>query len=247
MQLDFHINKTLLASSALFGKKSKNLKSKGWADLKNKLWEKYFETYSFFLYKPDFRHIVARETYPGSLQKIANNTPKLLEEVIKSPEFKKLLSDTQEYKDWLEKEWKQKKDQTTKELENILRMQLPNKIFKVFVIAPIVGGGSYLGNYKIFWGHKENWSNYNIVYLMHEVLHELIQREKYAHEVVELATDNELRIRLNQGGEYFVEKGEKVGHPRLLKKEKELLPKWREYLRDNSANILTFVEEVSSY
>jgi hypothetical protein len=131
-------------------------------------------------------------------------------------------------------------------MENILKIQLPNKTFKVFVIAPIVGGGSYLGNYKIFWGHKEDWPNYNVVYLMHEVLHAFLHKGKYAHEVIELATDNELRIRLNNGGDYFIEGEEKVGHPKLLKKEKELLLKWEEYLKDESTDVHSFIREISN-
>lgn len=246
MQLAFEINKTLLASSALFRKGSKNLNTTEWINLKNQLWEKYQEPYNFFLHKPDFRHIASQDDYPQNLQKIAKNTPKLLKKVIESPEFDDLLATTENYKAWLEKEWNQKKEKTLKEMEDILKIQLPNKTFKVFVIAPIIGGGSYLGNYKIFWGHEEDWPNYNIVYLMHEVLHAFIHKGKYAHEVIELATDNELRIRLNGKGEYFMEGNKKVGHPKQLKKEKELLPKWEEYLKDESTDVYSFIREISS-
>jgi len=42
--------------------------------------------------------------------------------------------------------------------------------------------------------------------------------------IIELITDNELRIRLNQKGRYFREKGLDIGHPYLREIEKKILP-----------------------
>jgi len=48
--------------------------------------------------------------------------------------------------------------------------------------------------------------------------------KRTSHGIIELITDNELRIRLNKKGRYFNEKGQDVGHPYLREIEKKILP-----------------------
>ena len=238
MNLSFEVNNGLLFSSLLFSNKSeaKSL----CIPLKNNLWERYKLPYNHFLKGNDYRNIFFNTD--NNLNELLIQTKQMLKEGIKIQEFKKLLSDTEEYKKWLENEWSNKKEIIINILEDILRIKLPSNKVTVYVIDPRVGGGSYLGNNKIFWGHKEDWSNYNVVYLAHEFLHTFIPSGEIEHCIIELATDNELRIRLNGEGEYFIEGEKKVGHGYLKDKENYLLPFWKEYLINPDKDIYKFIE-----
>jgi hypothetical protein len=60
---------------------------------------------------------------------------------------------------------------------------------------------------------------------LHIVFDELeIGEKKISHGIIELITDNELRIRLNKKGKYFKEQDRDVGHPYLREIEKKILP-----------------------
>ena len=113
-----------------------------------------------------------------------------------------------------------------------------NKKFTVYITHPSLRNGRYRGNNTIEWGHHENWRNYATIYLWHEILHSYIGYGDKEHAVIELITDEELRIRLN-GGKYppF------VGHNYLGNMKKKMLPKWREYLKSDQHNIRDFIKK----
>jgi len=95
--------------------------------------------------------------------------------------------------------------------------------------------GCYLGKNKIAWGHNEDWPNYYVVYLWHEILHSYFSNSEIEHALISFATDEELRIRLN-GGKYppF------VTHKELFPLMKKILPFWREYINSKKKNLLDF-------
>jgi hypothetical protein len=237
MELAFVINEDLLSACALFSKRGQNLE--GWDKIKDSLWDSYRSAYEFFLYtKPE--KFFAQGDYFAQINKVVTQIPMLLSDCRKSQEFQQLLNETQEYKQWLTNEWNEKQFQIQKELTNILRIDLPSKTYTVQVVSPKVGGGSYLGNQNIFWGHTEDWPNYNLVYLMHEVLHDVIGVGKGDHYAIELATDNELRIRLNK--EIELTKDSLQGHEEHIEDLKQLLPVWKNYLKDPNKNIFDFIK-----
>ncbi|GIW67381.1 MAG: hypothetical protein KatS3mg096_249 [Candidatus Parcubacteria bacterium] len=160
------------------------------------------------------------------------NSRELFNKILESKEFKKFLKETEDYSQWLENEWNLKKDIVLKNLEDITGLKIIDKNLNVdvFVVKPPLKGGFVIPHKKIIvWGHSEDWSNYSIVYLCHELLH-ILTYKKYKHPnlmhaLIELATDNELRIRLN-GGKYppF------VGHSYLENIKKKIYPIWKQYL-----------------
>ncbi|MEK7104697.1 MAG: hypothetical protein AAB868_01510 [Patescibacteria group bacterium] len=89
-----------------------------------------------------------------------------------------------------------------------------------------------------------------MVYLMHETLHLILDKKlgknNLAHAIIELITDQELRIRLNKNGVYFKESKECVGHPFLLKLSKAILPYWKKYLKSKDRNIANFYLEMKN-
>jgi hypothetical protein len=240
MNLSFEINKNLLFSSLLFNDRSeaKSL----YIEIKNKLWEKYKLPYNHFLKGNDYRNIFVDLNH--NLNELVDQTKEMFEEGMQTEEFEELLTETEKYKSWLENEWDSKKDTVIDILKDILRIELPTDRVTVYVVDPKVGGGSYLGNNQIFWGHTEDWNNYNMVYLAHEFLHTFIPSGEIEHCLIELAADNELRIRLNEKSEYFIENNQPLGHDYLREKEKYLLPSWEIYLNNKNKNLYDLIEEL---
>lgn len=238
MNLSFEIREHFLIASALFRENKEDI---GWKEFKNYLWGKYRESYEFFLhYEPD--HFFSQPDPIQVFDKVNNQISDLLREVLASSEFKDLYKKTESYKEWLSGEWESKKAKVEEALKSILRIDLSNREVKVLVVHPSVGGGKHIGQGLILWGGKEYWPNYNVVYLAHEFMHEILCSADIQHAVIELITDNELRIRLNGEGSYFKEGHEEVGHSSLRMIEEKLLPHWKEYLLNPKQNIFDFIK-----
>ncbi|MBD3366438.1 hypothetical protein GF360_03835 [candidate division WWE3 bacterium] len=240
MNFQFEVEETILIAEALFGKNAYALED--WESLKNALWKDYKIAYEFFLYR-EVVLFFANDSALEQLRKVPNQTEALFDKVRKSKEYEKLLEKTEKYKAWLEKEWEDKKDIVLKELEDILRVDLPVETFKVAVLAPELGNGINIGD-KILWGHTEDWENYSLVYLVHEALHSLFGKSELEHALIELIADNELRIRLNGGDVYHSVAGDLEGHASLLEIKKELLDSWNVYLESQNQNIYEYLREI---
>ena len=169
----------------------------------------------------------------------------------KSKEFSRLYEETKEYLNFLEREWSGKQKIIITTAEEILGEKLPNIKIDVLVTHPNLYNGTILPESNtICWGHRENWKNYSMVYLMHETLHLILDkkigRSHLAHAIIELVSDNELRVRLNGKGKYFKEQGESVGHLFLYKLERAALPFWKKYLKNSNKNIVKFYNELNT-
>lgn len=239
MDFNFKINEDLVFVNTLIKARGNNLLFSEWVNLQNSLWEKHKKGYS--LLKNGFENEIAFDT----LQESVGDISALINEGKKSKEFERVLKETREYKKELESKWQENGQKAVKVLEGILKTKFPDKEFTVFVTHPKVGNGKYIGESAIIWGHGEDWPNYSLVYLLHEALHEILGKGKYVHEVIELATDNELRIRLNGRGEYFKENGQQVGHSDLIESEKKLLPGWQKYLESPNMTISEFLKSLN--
>lgn len=214
----------------------------GWVDLQNKLWEKYQLGYKLLQGKAN--EIFVSEDETSILDKASSELKGLFEDGIKSPEFIKLFANANSYKKWLENEWEKNKEHILSELKAIMKIDLSESVFTVYVMGVSFSAGRNLGNNKIIWGHKEDWLNYSLVYLAHECLHSMLSHSDLEHAVIELITDNELRIRLNKGGDYFICEGKDVGHDHLRDIERKMLPNWQQYLSDKSLDIHDFIDSM---
>lgn len=237
MDFKFSVNENLLIYSAILGPKSKNFKAK---TVKDMLYEKY--PTPFKLLRADLRVLFVEEDMKDTFKELGEQFVGLSNDFKTTTEYKGLLERMIQYKTDLESKWIEKKEQVIKHLEDILKINLPDNAVTVFVVPPEIGGGLYLGDIKIFWGHSEDWENYSLVYLAHEYLHSFLHGGELVHAIIELATDNELRIRLNNGGQYFTENGYHVGHERLRSLEEKLLPQWKNYLIDKNQTIYDFID-----
>lgn len=99
---------------------------------------------------------------------------------------------------------------------------------RVFLTHPKLRNGLTVDDSTIVWGHSEDFENYSSTYLAHELLHLATAHDPsdVTHAIIQLAADNEVRIRLNGHGDYF----EHSGHRYLVEIEKFLYPSWKSFL-----------------
>ena len=222
MELTFIVDKSYLAFLILT---TKGLKLDTY--LKNKLWEKYKSSYKFL------------QSQAPLMSDTLSNLQKLLDECIESDNFKTNYKESLEYLDKIKSQWEKNRSKTISILEKILKVKLPKIIYTIYITHPKFHKGKYLGDYKISYTHDEEWPNYNIVYLVHEILHGILPSGNLSHAVIELITDNELRLRLSpddpKNKQYFVYSKILIGHKNLHKLETKLLPKWKKYLESNDS------------
>lgn len=238
MELTFASDKYHLASLILTTREIKGKKND--TDLKNRLWKKYKSAYQFLQSRS---HITINTL---------TDLQKLLDECIESDNFKRYYKESLEYLKDIKIQWEKNKTKIIKILEDILKIKLPKAVYTVYVTHPKFHKGQYLGDNVISYTHKEDWPYYNMVYLTHEILHSIIPSNDFSHAVIELATDNELRMRLNpddsKNREYFnYNQKQLIGHSKLHKLELKLLPKWKKYLKNDSDNIYDFINKNLPY
>lgn len=252
MELSFKINKYYLLAHTL---KSEQSPFSDWVNLPNKLWEISNDAY-YFLFNPSSQDIIFTKIendkdFNVFLNNIMKNSDKIITIALKSKEFVRLYKETEKYMESVEKEWNNKQKNIIKIIEEIMGENLPNIKINVLITHPNLCNGMALPNSNtICWGHKENWENYSMVYLMHETLHLILDKKlgknNLTHAIIELITDQELRIRLNKNGIYFKESKEGVGHPFLLKLSKTILPYWKKYLKNKNKKIDNFYLEIKN-
>lgn len=182
------------------------------------------------------------------VEEFGGDVEQLIKRGLSHKAFEQLYRETEKYCAFVERQWKQNKDLVLRELPAITGLTLPSEDITVYITHPALRNGvALLRLNAICWGHPEDWKNYTTVYLCHELLHILTIKQRDSevmHAIIELACDNELRIRLNGMGEYFNEGGKQVGHSELLKIEKKILLHWRKYLKDDKKDIFEFEKVV---
>lgn len=208
-------------------------------------------------FSKEFKEIIERD-FQNEIKYIKDNFPNLLERdlmfvelikfISKNDEFKYILDATEKYKDKISSEWSEKKYAILNHLSNILKISVDKlgkpKIITCVIMHPNMRIGRYAGKInKIIWGHYDDWENYSMVYLMHEFLHSMLGCDSFIHPIIELATDQELRVRLNTGDEYFIKYGNRVGHAYTQEESKKLLNKWKSYLLTDET-IFEFIDKV---
>lgn len=166
---------------------------------------------------------------------------KSLECIFEFEEFKRVYENALKYKYKLEEQWGDYKDEVNKYFLECLRLDTKKDIL-ANIINPYYRMGTNDMNNEVFFGHVNGIDNpvYNIVYLMHESMHCIFPYKKewnnsqreICHSVIELATDNELRCRL-EGKTDTYNNGHKDGLPQINK----LLPLWCAFLGKTSEEI----------
>ncbi|TSA55743.1 hypothetical protein D4R42_05055 [bacterium] len=241
MKLNFTINEDYLIAHTLVsiapGRFSSKKHKKDIISFQNFAWKKSEKCYNFLagrIYPEDF-------LYLKSIKSAVRELPNFLLVLKKNKYYKKILIQTKDYLDFCGKQWDGNYQYTSKIIKELTGFNL-NKKFTVYITHENLKNGCFIENDKIAWGHNEDWPNYSTVYLWHEILHSYFKstnvkfsNKDIEHSIIQLITDNELRIRLNDG-QYPPFKG----HPKLFPLMKKILPYWKKYLRSEKKNILEF-------
>jgi hypothetical protein len=238
MKLQFKIDPDYIFLHAI-NQSQPNVPFKEWIDFTNDIWEKSKEIFYFLGGYAEYRLYSIKIK---NIEKIAKKAEETFDQIRKTKEFQRLIAETVKYRQFIEKQWRQNEKKSLKTIKELSGLILPRETIKVYITHPELKNGMTIDNQTIVWGHSEDWKNYSTVYLCHELMHILTNHDgsNEVHAVIELMTDNELRIRLNGRGEYF----ECPGHPNLKKLEKLILPSWKNYLKKKDKNIFRFIESV---
>ena len=251
MKLKFIINKYELAASIFNHRKMNSKDLTYWKTLENKLWQKYKdEPALYFIYLKyldwalqTIRLNTGHKSLISQFRNVAGKLEEIYKVIFQTREFKRAFKETQQYLIRIEKQWRKNEKFVFNYFKKILGLKLLNIEVTIIITHPKLHQGHAFPKEKlIIWGHSEDWKNYSTIYIAHELLH-ILTEGKYKnfdmmHALIELATDNELRIRLNKRGEYFQEGKFEVGHKNLRNLEKKLLPIWKKSLTNTNVNIL---------
>ncbi len=260
MKFEFKISKFALIRSIFLSnnycrKNKKHLLFPFWIKLENRLWKKFRDDPAYYFINSihldwalDEIAIEAEEKgFHNSFLNITEKVEKIYKEIEKAKEFKRLLTETKKYKSFVENQWKKNEQFVLNYIQNILGLKIPNYTIKIYIFHPKTFHGRANFDLKsIAWGHPEDWKNYSTVYLCHELMHILTYKKTknamLMHAIIELAMDNELRIRLNKKGKYFKENNISVGHKSLKSLENSILSQWHKFLKNknNKSDIFKF-------
>ncbi len=173
-------------------------------------------------------------------------TERLVDEMLNDPLFVPVREQTKAALSRIESEWLSNYEKTHDLMTELTGLDLDYD-FNICVSHPAQKTGKN-GDPNIFWTDRNDFPDYNTVYLWHEIMHSFIKPLKknegtfgISHAVIELLTDNELRVQLN-GGHYppF------LGHDCLLAFKQNLLPSWHKYKQAKEKNILVYLENVTA-
>ena len=186
--------------------------------IKNNLWYKYMDAY---------KSIFNIEFSSFSNFMLDNDVKKIIQELKKTEEFKKMYVESNTYLVNIKKCWDENQRMVNEFLKRILRIDINIKL-KVYISHPNTYTGYSFDNDKIAWGHYRGIEdvNYNIAYLVHEALHCLIPFSKdesdlecnIKHSIIELISDYELysllkgKSTLQEGHLYLREYKEFIYH-----------------------------------
>ncbi len=166
-----------------------------------------------------------------------NHIDGFIAEVADLSEYKELKEDTITSADLTKMEW-DKNYEITQNYIDSLGINVEGE-FNIWLAHPGLKAGTNMGNRNIIWSYQTLWENYNTVYIWHEILHSYFEPGEITHALIELITDEEMRMRLN-GGSY----PPYVGHKNLVSIKDRILPMWKDYLSSESTNINSLVQKI---
>jgi hypothetical protein len=209
----------------------------------NYAWEKDKVLYDLLIGRSEFKPKDFQEKKYLKLLERLKDIESYLDFLKKSKYFKKIYKQTKSYLNFCKKEWQKNYLKTIEIMTKLtgIDFKKENKKFIVYITHPSLKNGFNFRDGTIALGVTKPWPNYSVVYLWHEILHSYFERTDLDHALIELLTDNELRIRLN-GGKYppF------IGHEFLEKLKYKILPYWRKYLKSKNKNIFEFKKSLKN-
>lgn len=238
MIFDFQINPSYTFLHAI-NMAQDNEPFAGWSEFTNEIWEDNPAVFYFLAGSPEYTLYSSPQQ---SLDLLVKQASEVLEAIKQSSIYSRLIEETSDYLKFVDQQWKQNEQKALSIIQKLTGLELPKSKITVYLTHPKLKNGLAVDQKTIVWGHSEDFKNYTTVYLCHELMHILtdLDNSKITHAIIELLTDNELRIQLNQKGTYF----EYPGHSSLRPLTKMLLPRWKIYLKQEDKNIFSFINEI---
>ena len=171
--------------------------------------------------------------------KTINGLQSYLGYIKKSEQYKRVLKQTRGYLKFCQSSWKEQLRKSSRIINGISGLKF-NRQYIVYITHPSLRNGRYLGNNRLTFGHNEDFKNYSVIYIWHEIMHSKLPSNDIGHAILEFAVDEELRTQLNGGGYPPFE-----GHPGLSKVKLKLLPYWRKYLTSKNRKIIPFYKTIA--
>lgn len=177
----------------------------------------------------------------------------LIDSSVEAKEWQPMLSEALKHRDVVVEGWKSIEEKAMNYLKNGLGIPastLSSRSILAKIVLPRSHSGFTADHFRgvIYWGHDLDRPNYANVYLLHELMHVILFSiegvdSAVGHALIELAVDNEFRIRLNEKGEYF----DWEGHPYLAELEHALLDDWKAFLSMAKAkrDFIAFAKQMS--
>ncbi|MFA7201685.1 MAG: hypothetical protein WC099_01690 [Candidatus Paceibacterota bacterium] len=247
MKIEFKINKYALASEVMSTHGKDPAVFPFFEKAYKKIWDIYSDDPEFFLIQTNYaswgiQMISLRANKKGFVRAFTNSTQyteKIYQEIFRTTAFKKIERETETYLQKIENQWRKKEPLIKTYIKDVLRIPEIKETVTVYIFHPKLSEGrAYYKDHAILWGHKELWENYSIVYITHEILHILLngicRNKTITHALIELATDNELRVRLNPQDIYFMKDGVYQGHKYQEKLVKKIYPSWKKFLKETT-------------
>ncbi|MBX9686476.1 MAG: hypothetical protein K2X27_07225, partial [Candidatus Obscuribacterales bacterium] len=206
--IDFQINQNYLVYSLLRDRALSDADKAALQrirEFKNFAWEQDQEAYRLLSSGPSEHAILTKM----NLQDIAKRSEVLLSKLVQNKTFLELQKETMQALDLIRAEWEKNQLKTHDIMSDLSGLELKGD-HKVVVTHPALHQGIN-SNGIICWTNRNDWPNYNTIYIWHEILHSFLPCGDIEHAVIQFLSDNELRVRLN-GGSYPPFEG----HPELL-------------------------------
>lgn len=250
MKFEFKINKYYLVSHAITQSKKP---FPAWIKLEKRLWQKYKNEPAYYFLNP--KHIkwaleqMQINSINQNLELVFNKNTKILKkiynEIFKTKEFERLYEETKKYLIFVKGQWRKNRKQALDFVFKTSGIDITKEKIIVFITHPKLKNGRVITDKNIIlWGHSEDWKNYSTVYICHELMHLLTWKRQgntlIMHVIIELMTDNELRIFLQNSSEKNMGL---IGHKKLLPLRKKILPYWKDYFK-NPTNIFNLEKEI---
>lgn len=164
---------------------------------------------------------------------------KYIEKLIKTEVYKILKNQTLIGLQQCEKEWSNNFWDTNKYIKD-LGIKIEGD-FKIWITHPGLRAGRNIGDNNIIWSYQTYWANYNTIYIWHEILHSFFNHNNTEHALIELITDNQMKMMLN-GVPYPPFEG----HDSLKCIKEKIVDDWKEYLNSNNKDLNDFVNKLLS-
>ena len=170
-----------------------------------------------------------------NVDKYDENISKYISDLIITDSFQDIFNETNNTISLLEKEWSNNY-KTISEYITSLGIKLEDE-FRVYGNHPIFLEGQYWGDGVIIWSYRNDFSNYNTIYIWHEILHEYLDKSDEEHALIELITDNEMRRILNN-----IVYPPFNGHKELQNIKAQLNPKFQKFLLNKKSSVLSVIK-----